>query len=568
MKKILSFILAAAFTSTAAGAFTFPEPDWGALLREKTSMVSETDFELYCEAPVQSAPYFGAKLEPRGGTYFGIIAENSQFVTPVGSYLTYFSIEQRQTEVYYPANRIIADSNCVATIGYTVDSLDNVDYNIIRKSLDHLAKYNKPMFIRFANEMNVSSLGDNPDRYIEVFRNVANMVHEYPNFAVVWSPNDMGALDRPFEYFYPGDEYVDWIGVSSYMKKYFQGRKDTLDKEAIYFMTGDYAWSTNALKPIVKFMEANGINKPIMISEGGVATENQYGEDLTDWASPRFRNMYYNLIMKYPQVKLINYFNTYRPYEKEKFHIKDYHNSAAAEHPYAMNILSEAASCGAYIREYGKAPDFVFAKANDGYELSAKDGIVSLYTLAHIPKKPDITVNYSVDGSWYHSAGVAPYKCNLDISSLSDGAHSLSIASEGISRDYTFYKLGNVIRFGSMPELPPIKVTVNGKELTFDTQPAAIDGRVLVPVRVIFNALGAEVNWDQNTQTALANGGGHSISIGLGQNYFTKDGEQIPLDVPAQSIDGRILVPVRAISQALDCSAGWDGNTRTVIITQ
>ena len=567
MKKILSLILAATITSTVAGAFTFPEPDWGALLKEKKSMVYETDFELYCEAPVTSAPYFGAKFEPQGGTYFGIIAENSEFASPVGSYLTYFSMENGQTDIYYPANNIIRENNSIVTIGYVVNSLDNVDYEVIRRSLDTLASYNKPMFIRFANEMNVSALGDDPVRYVEVFRTVANMIHEYPNFAVVWSPNDMGALDRPFEYFYPGDEYVDWIGVSSYMKKYFLGKKDTLDKEAIYFMTGDYAFTTNALKPIVKFMNDNGINKPIMISEGGVATENNYGEDLSAWAAPRFRNMYFSTIMKYPQVKLINYFNTYRAYEAEKFHVKDYHNSQATDKPYAMQILNEASSSGAYIREYGENADFVFGKANDGYELTAKGGIVPLYTLAYIPKKPDITVNYTLDGNWYHSANTAPYKCSLNISGLSDGAHTLAISAEDVSKSYTFYKRGNIIRFGQEPELPPITVTVNGNLLSFDTKPTAIDGRVLVPIRVIFNALGANVDWDGDSQTAIAIGGGHTVKIGLGKDFFTKDGETIPLDVPAQSIDGRILVPVRAISQAFDCNVNWDGNARQVVIT-
>ncbi len=300
MKKLTALLLAIGLFGTAASAFTFPEPDWGALLAEKTQMVSETDFELYVEGSTDSAYYTGAKLEPTAGVYFGMITENSDFLGNASAYLTYFDMDSRQSDIYYPANAIIRNSNAVVTIGYTVNSLDNVDYNAMGTALDTLSKFNKPMFIRFANEMNVSSLGDDPTKYVDVFRRVADMIHRYPQFAVVWAPNDMGALDRPFEYFYPGDEYVDWIGVSSYMKKYFQGRQDTLDKEARYFMTGDYAWTTNALKPIVKFMKDNNINKPIMISEGGVATENVYGENLEAWATPRLRNMYYNTIMKYP----------------------------------------------------------------------------------------------------------------------------------------------------------------------------------------------------------------------------------------------------------------------------
>ena len=457
MKKLASFLLVLLMICSSLGAYAynFPEPDWGALLSEKRSMVNEVDFELYTEGRVESAPYYWAKFEPRGGTYLGMIAENSDMINNVGAYLTYFTMEIGQDDIYYPANEIIRNSNAVVTVAYNLNSLDAVDYDAIRKSLNNLSAYNKPMLIRFGSEMNCSSLGDEPDLYVQVFRNVANMIHEYDNFAVVWSPNDLGALDRPFDYYYPGDEYVDWIGISSYMKMYFQGDKNTLEKESIYFMTGDYAWSTNSIKPVLEFMQKNNINKPVMISEGGVATENIYGDDCTAWAIPRLRNMYWNLIMKYPQVKLINYFNTYRD-EPERFYIFDHNTSGTTDKPYAIDIINEAAASGAYISGYGQSPEFVFSRADAGETLAAKNGIINLYTLAYIPKKPNITVNYYIDGSWYHSSSYAPYTFMLDINTISDGEHTIEISSEDQSKKYTFYKRGNAIRFGAEPDVPVV----------------------------------------------------------------------------------------------------------------
>ncbi len=573
-KKFTALILSTALFGTSVFAFNFPEPDWGALLKEKTQMVSETDFELYVEGAPETAPYYGAKLEPIGGTYFGIITENSGFVNNASSYLTYFDMDMRQTDIYYPANNIIKSSNAVVTIGYTVNSLGNVDYNTVKTALDTLASYNKPMFIRFANEMNVSTLGDNPTLYVDVFQRVADMIHQYPNFAVVWSPNDMGALDRPFEYFYPGDQYVDWIGVSSYMKKYFQGRQDTLDKEARYFMTGDYAWTTNALKPIIKFMQDNNINKPIMISEGGVATENNYGENLESWATPRFRNMYYNTIMKYPQVKLINYFNTCRLYENEKFYVSDSHTSGAVDKPYAMNILSEASDCGAYIKQGAAKSEFVFQRADAGSTLSANNGVVNVYTLAHIPSKPFLTVNYTIDGTWYHSSQAAPYTCGINMNILSDGEHTLQISAEGISKEYKFYKSGNALRFGAYPEgvaaSDEIKISVNGNMLSFganDAKPVIVDGRTLVPLRAIFEALNVNVSWDGATKTVTANGRDKTISLTIGVNQLIVNGVSTPIDVPAMIIADRTMVPARAIAQSLGCTVAWLAGERTVVIT-
>ena len=568
MKKLTALLLAFGILGSTAMAFTFPEPDWGALLDEKTQMVSETDFELYVEGNTNGAYYTGARLEPIAGTYFGMITENSDFLPNVSAYLTYFDMDSRQTDIYYPANTIIKNSNAVVTIGYTVNSLDNVDYGAVRTALDTLSKFNKPMFIRFANEMNVSSLGDDPTKYVDVFRRVADMVHQYPQFAVVWSPNDMGALDRPFEYFYPGDEYVDWIGVSSYMKKYFQGRKDTLDKEARYFMTGDYAWTTNALKPIIKFMRDNNITKPVMISEGGVATENVYGENLEFWAAPRLRNMYYNTIMKYPQVKLINYFNTCRMNEKERFYVKDSHTAGATDKSYAMNILKEASAFGAYIKQGQTRADFVFEKADKGSALHAQKGIVNLYTLTHIPGNPYVTVNYKIDGVWYHSASNAPYTCALAINTLSDGAHTVEISADGISKLYTFYKTGNSISFGNIPK-SSIGILVNGTALTFDpgAEPQIVEDRTMVPLRAIFEALNVQVNWDGNTKTVTATGRDRQVVLTIGQKEITVNGIKTEIDVPAMIISDRTMVPVRAVAQSLGCTVDWIADTKTVVIT-
>lgn len=575
MKKSFLALFLLLSISIKTFAFTFPEPDWGALLNEKTRMVNEVDFELYVEGDVSSAPYYGAKLEPRGGTYFGTVAESSGFLPNVSSYLTYFEMDSRQTDIYYPANQIIANNNAVVMVGYVVGSLDNVDYGTIRTAFNNLASYNKPMFIRFANEMNVSAIGDDPERYIEVFRKVADIVHQYPNFAVVWSPNDLGGLDRPFEYYYPGDQYVDWVGVSSYMKKYFQGNQNTNDIDARYFMTGDYAWLTNAVKPIIKFMEENNIKKPLMISECGVATGNRYGENLEAWATPRLRNLYYNAIMKYPQIKLINYFNVYRQNEAEHYDINDTNNNYATIKGYGANIMKEASTFGAYIRQGKNTSDFVFEKAERGSTLKAKNGTVNLYTLAHIPSKPNIEVNYTIDGGWYHSVRTAPYLCRLNINNLADGEHTVKISSEGISKEYKFYKSGDAISFGGYPEgaqqpEDQIKIMINGQELKLkedDVKPFISDGRTLVPLRAIFEALNVDVRWDDITRTVYADGRGRKIMLTIDVNEITVNGESKQIDVPAKIINGRTVVPARAVAQSLGCSVDWIAEKRTVIIT-
>ena len=561
MKKLISFLicLSTILSCTSAFAFTFPSVDWGALLAEKERMVNETDFELYIQGDVSNLPYFGARLEPKDGAYLGMIAETSGNFWPLGSYLTYIDA-MNQPDLYYPANEIIKDNDSAVMVGWTINSLDEVNYDTVRSVLNTLAGYNKPMFIRFANEMNVSSLGDDPDRYIEIFRNVANMVHEYDNFAVVWSPNDLGALDRPFEFFYPGDEYVDWVGVSMYMIKYFQGKADTSYKDSVYFMTGDYAWATNRIKPIMDFMAKNGINKPVMISEGGVPTNTNHDTGLEAWGAPRMRDMLWNLVMKYPQIKMINYFNNHRANEAERYDINDYQ--------YASDIFAEVKTSGLYKTGVNAPSDFALIPANSGeiIDISANS---TLYTLAHVPNKPDIAVNYAIDGEWKHSSDKIPYKfsfSNIDIHSVSDGQHTLKIWTEDLIKEYVFYKHGSKIRFGADFE-PEIKVVIDGETLETDQSPIIVNDRTLVPMRAIFEKLGASVDWNESAQAVTAVKGEREISIAIGGDVMRIDGEAKTLDVPAMLYNERTLVPVRAVSEALNCNVNWIGEENTVVIT-
>ena len=564
-KRVISCILIICliFSCTSvAMAFTFPEPDWGALYKEKQRMVTTVDFELYAQGDIYSGPYYWEKFEPRG-TYIGSVADTAEKLLPLGCYLTTMNAMER-TDLYYPANQMIKNDNVISMIGWNIYDLNTIDYNVIRKALQTLNSYNKPMLIRFANEMNVSALGNEPEKYKQIFRNVANMVHEYPNLAMVWSPNDLGGLDRPFDYYYPGDEYVDWVGVSMYMVKYFMGNKNTADKDKIFFMADQYAWATLRLKPIVEFMQKNKIYKPIMISECGVATTNKFGETLTEWATPRLQNLLWYVNMKYPQVKMINYFDYVIPGEAEMFDI--------SKHQYAVDIFNKAKLNGSYITQYGKNANFIFQPANNAGTLIAKNNKIPLYTLAYFPNQPKITVNYFVDGKWAGSSATIPYLYNLDISNLSDGKHTLKISSLS-SKEYTFYKSGPCICFGKQPDPKiveresGIKVTVNGDVVSFDQPPVVKDGRTLVPVRAIFEKMGAKVFWYAASQSAEIIKGNTKVIITIGKKEISVNGVSKPLDVPAQLINGRTLVPARVIAESIGAKVDWVNETKTVVIT-
>ena len=114
--------------------------------------------------------------------------------------------------------------------------------------------------------------------------------------------------------------------------------------------------------------------------------------------------------------------------------------------------------------------------------------------------------------------------------------------------------------------LDEITVTLNDRRLKFDVAPIIENGRTLVPMRKIFESLGAKVEWDGETQTVTAVRVNDKISLQIGSYTLIKNGQRINLDVPAKIINGRTLVPIRAISNTLGALVDWDDETQTVMI--
>jgi len=112
----------------------------------------------------------------------------------------------------------------------------------------------------------------------------------------------------------------------------------------------------------------------------------------------------------------------------------------------------------------------------------------------------------------------------------------------------------------------PIRVTVDGFKLDFDVSPILENGRVLVPLRAIFEKLGAEVNWDDNSKKITAVKDNKTVSLVVGEKAAYIDGQPVQLDVPAKIIKGRTLVPVRFISEALGNEVIWKQDSKFVAI--
>ncbi|MGM9992176.1 MAG: copper amine oxidase N-terminal domain-containing protein [Candidatus Bruticola sp.] len=121
-----------------------------------------------------------------------------------------------------------------------------------------------------------------------------------------------------------------------------------------------------------------------------------------------------------------------------------------------------------------------------------------------------------------------------------------------------------------------ISVSVNGQILYLDQAPVLKDGTTLVPMRAIFEALGATIKWNAETKTVLANTASDaelmanpqapntSISLTINAPEATVNGQAVKLLAPAQIIAGNTMVPLRFVGEALGANVKWDGHSRLI----
>jgi hypothetical protein len=110
-----------------------------------------------------------------------------------------------------------------------------------------------------------------------------------------------------------------------------------------------------------------------------------------------------------------------------------------------------------------------------------------------------------------------------------------------------------------------VAVVIDGNRMQFDQPPLQQAGRVFVPLRGIFEQLGASVVYQNGVINAT--GHGRNISLQIGSTNATIDGQPQILDSPPFVEGNRTLVPLRFVAQALGAHVDWNNNTSTVYIT-
>ncbi len=180
----------------------------------------------------------------------------------------------------------------------------------------------------------------------------------------------------------------------------------------------------------------------------------------------------------------------------------------------------------------------------------------------------EVKVNVAglVAGTWNIKANGE--EIGTQISSEDGGIIYFTAPAGSIEISYASTDANKTFETSEAPFDEGVAIMLNGNYLYSDVAPTVIDGRTLLPMRALFEALDATVTWDEASSTATAVSEDATIQITENQTTAYVNGNAVELDVPAMILGGRFVVPVRFVSEALGASVTWDARTSLVIISK
>ena len=112
-----------------------------------------------------------------------------------------------------------------------------------------------------------------------------------------------------------------------------------------------------------------------------------------------------------------------------------------------------------------------------------------------------------------------------------------------------------------------VSLVVNGQTIQCSQPPQIINGRTLVPLRDLDDALGAQTTWDANTQQVTVSTTVYNIAMTIGSTTLTVNGQAQTMDVAPVIIGGRTFLPARYVAEALGYQVAWDATSQAVVIS-
>lgn len=443
MKKAVSLLLALAL-SLGLAVPALADQSTTTVRTAYKDLDPRTEIYAVTKTPGSDYPYYGAKNEPNGGVYYGRTTQggtlsdgsfglaNYSHMTGESAVSFYYSLTDSYNLEYWsylygPALRdgtrafLLylnfeeegAECPRIVSGGYDAKLIETFGY---------LNTLSCPVFVRIGGEMNVWGNQAKPADFIAAYQHVVNIARsQAPRAAMVFSPNYSSANKVDMDVYYPGDQYVDWVGASLYYDRWHHSGDTKRDE---FYGVGAYGDALLNIQQVVNLSRLH--HKPVIVTEGGSC--NQYkGTDNSAWAADRMQRAYAFLPMVYPEIKCIissDYGESWSGIDYS------FYTNPTVTAAYRQGVASNAA----YVRSYqDKGSYYTKLSAYAG----KWEGVMELAAYSWSSDKQ--TATWTVDGQVMATAADYPYSFRLDTAALATGSHTVAVTfSDGATKSYTF----------------------------------------------------------------------------------------------------------------------------------
>lgn len=542
-----------------------------------------SDIDIFVDLKVKTPSQMLGKYEPSTGMYFGAYIEQDRIAKQSGNkYGNFNNVTGKKHSVFFVYHRYGQDfptnfAKLVKDVGGAIhismqpeSGLAAVkDDTYLRKFARAAKDAGVPIFLRFASEMNGSWVKwhGNPSLYKQKFQLVSKVMKEdAPNIAMAWVPNSVPA--NTINDYYPGDEWVDWVGVNLYSVPFFNGKASE---------PADDVNPLDLLDPIYKTY-AN--RKPIMIGEYGASHFSSVrNQDKTKFGVTKMSMFYQGLRMKYPRVKAVHWFsvntldapyvtedrrlNNFSLTEKPAF-LQAYKN--IIQHPY---FLSDVVN-GLYAKEETQKGSTSVSLSGSSINESV-NGIGFIKTYDPYVSK----VAYHLNDKFLSESNQYPFSFKIDFNLLKTGTNKLEVVvydskNKVASRKTVSFQKGEKITDLTGRDMiltlgNRVAYTADGPMLLL-VAPFTKEQRTLVPLRFISENLGANVGWNGSRREITVELGKNKIILVEGMRQVKVNGKNFTIEAAPEILNGTTFVPLRFIAEQLGSTINYESSTRAIII--
>lgn len=443
MKKAVSLLLALAL-SLGLAVPALADQSTTTLRTAYKDLDPRTEIYAVTQTPGSDYPYYGAKNEPNGGVYYGRTTQggtlsdgsfglvNYSHMTDESAVSFYYSLTDSYDLEYwsYLYGPALRDGTRAFLLYLNFEEEGAECPRVISGSYDaklietfgYLNTLSCPVFVRIGGEVNVWGNQAKPADFIAAYQHVVNIARsQAPRAAMVFSPNFSSANKVDMDIYYPGDQYVDWVGVSLYYDRWHRSGDTKRDE---FYGVGAYGDALLNIQQVVNLSRLH--HKPVIVTEGGSC--NQYkGTDNSAWAADRMQRAYAFLPMVYPEVKCIissDYGESWSGIDYS------FYTNPTVTAAYRQGVASNAA----YVRNYqDKGSYYTKLSAYTG----KWEGVMELAAYSWSSDKQ--TATWTVDGQVMATAADYPYSFRLDTAALATGSHTVAVTfSDGATKSYAF----------------------------------------------------------------------------------------------------------------------------------